>query len=1002
MKRGFCLLVFLVCGLLARAVPGAVVERSHHPVSLRHATRLISPVQPSSFSHMEEKTPLRARMVSQEEPRPKPRISAANAWLYYPPLLLMLDDRYQRVTPGGLSSSETLSTARISQTSSRALSSSQQPAPSQGRRMHHTLHTPHTLLFVAAGMGIIGLVIGLLHRQRRRASWATLTWPSSTHDVTRLPVETTPWVGRWAMLRRLRGYLMDPQVAVVGCIAPAGVGKTALVHAWLRMMHPRYGGVHRRFAWSFHHQTSSLVHGNAGLFFVEALRFFGYTDPLPAQEEACATLLAEQLRRHPSILILDGLDALIVPGEDAASGYCWDPGMSRFLRLICRIDKPQAKPVSRFPFGLFARASGLVVMTSRHPIQEMTRPAFTQRTGRIDTSGASHALFCAGYRHMPLENLTVKEGVRMLKELGVDKKHSQALQRTVRAMHGHALSLALIGRLLARRGPSWHPTAFELNHLYAPGAPGEHVPRILNHYDSDVWPGTTPHGRFLRLLGLLDRPMTEVDFQLLRADASLARPLRRLGPDALRGVLDDLQQAGLIHSSLVGRCWQSHALVRDHFYGKLQKEQARTEKEKARHASGNPAPSLAPSLADTAPGALHADALKQAHRELFDYFQVMAEESHADMRRALEPLYRAVWHGCQAGLYQEARALVFEARIHRGRDRFSQRTLGAYGADVTALAGFFPRGWEWPPVPDRLSVDEQAWVLEEGVRCLTAVGKLADALKLQEERVRLETERGAQERAIHAAAALCALQRAVGSLSHALTTAEYGKKWAEQRALDAMQTMMQANQAVVLHRLGRFAESHALFQMLETRHAAHEPEHPGLDGMAGVAYADLLLEQRLSPLEALLDRVQVCWQRASQRQEPVLMASSLMVRGRILSAMEDGESAHEAFASARTLLERMGRAPVMAEWFLQYALFMRRSREQDSARHTLEEGLALAKRCGMALLVVDGTLLEGHLLLDENRQQEARTALVQAEAAIEHLAYGQRRQAAADLRHRWS
>ena len=62
----------------------------------------------------------------------------------------------------------------------------------------------------------------------------------------------------------------------------------------------------------------------------------------------------------------------------------------------------------------------------------------------------------------------------------------------------------------------------------------------------------------------------------------------------------------------------------------------------------------------------------------------------------MQPLYAAVVHGCRAGRQQEACDEVYWRRIQRGNEFYSTKKLGAFGSELTALAGFFDRPWSQP------------------------------------------------------------------------------------------------------------------------------------------------------------------------------------------------------------------------------------------------------------------------------------------------------------------
>ena len=71
-------------------------------------------------------------------------------------------------------------------------------------------------------------------------------------------------------------------------------------------------------------------------------------------------------------------------------------------------------------------------------------------------------------------------------------------------------------------------------------------------------------------------------------------------------------------------------------------------------------------------------------------------------------------HGCKAGLYQKALDEVYVDRILRGTGNdgfYSTKKLGAFGADLGAVACFFEEPWK--RLAPGLSKLDQAWLLNE-------------------------------------------------------------------------------------------------------------------------------------------------------------------------------------------------------------------------------------------------------------------------------------------------
>ena len=138
----------------------------------------------------------------------------------------------------------------------------------------------------------------------------------------------------------------------------------------------------------------------------------------------------------------------------------------------------------------------------------------------------------------------------------------------------------------------------------------------------------------------------------------------------------------------------------------------------------------------------------------------------------LQPLYQAVAHGCQAGLWQEACDEVYIDRILRGTgndDFYSSKKLGAFGANLGAVSCFFVEPWRHvrpqalPENPDR------AWLLNEAAFYLRALGRLAEALEPMRIGAEMRMEAGGLEERGHQLRKLSEIQLTLGQDPEAMS-----------------------------------------------------------------------------------------------------------------------------------------------------------------------------------------------------------------------------------------
>jgi hypothetical protein len=220
-------------------------------------------------------------------------------------------------------------------------------------------------------------------------------------SLAKLPTTSPDLFGRERELDTLDHAWDDPGTNVVTLVAWGGVGKTALVNAWLnRLQEKKWRGAERVYGWSFYRE------GAADQFFATALDWFGDPDPTKGSPWDKGERLADLVRRQRTLLVLYGLEPLqFFPG-----GALKDPGLQSLLRELARDN------------------AGLCAVTTRLEVDNLKG--------------------CAGVERIDLENLAPEDGARYLQRLGV-KGRPEELCQASKDLDGHALALTLLGTYLA-------------------------------------------------------------------------------------------------------------------------------------------------------------------------------------------------------------------------------------------------------------------------------------------------------------------------------------------------------------------------------------------------------------------------------------------------------------------------------------------------------------------------------------------------------------------------
>jgi tetratricopeptide (TPR) repeat protein len=600
-------------------------------------------------------------------------------------------------------------------------------------------------------------------------------------------------VGRETELALLHQAWDAPETHLLVIRGKGGEGKTALVAAWMAEMAAKdWRGAERVLDWSFYSQgTRDQTTATAEVFLHDALEHLGDPDPNAGDATARATRLARLIGEQRCLLVLDGLEPLQYP-PGPLHGALKDPGMAALLR------------------GLAARNAGLCVVTTRERVVEVE--------AHYGRSAVDHEL----------QFLSPRAGAQLLHHSGARRAGKKAiaaddkeLQDASREVHGHALTLSLIGQYLRltaegdiRQRDRMKLAEADREYTNDATRPYGHAFKAMEAYErwfADGDPAARRQLAALRLLGLFDRPAPADCLAALRG----GEPIPGLTEEwtGTRGTdwniaLSRLQEINLVS---VGEddAVDCHPLLREYFAMRL--------KEK------------------------HPDAFRAGHSRLFDHL-CKTTEPRPDTLAGLQPLYQAVTHGCLAGRHPEAKYDVYEMRILRGTGHdgfYSTRKLGAIGADLGAVAAFFDE--PWTRLSPHLSAPAQAWLLAVAAFNLRALGRLTEAVEPMRVSLKMCADMEDWKQAAIRASNLSELEVTLGRLGEAVADGRRAIEFADRSGDAFLKLSKRTTAADALHQAGERAEAGALFAEAERMQAEDQPEFPLLYSLQGFRYADLLL-----------------------------------------------------------------------------------------------------------------------------------------------------------------
>jgi hypothetical protein len=439
--------------------------------------------------------------------------------------------------------------------------------------------------------------------------------------------------GREPWLDALDAAWAKPTLNVYTLVAWGGTGKTSLVAHWIsqRLAARGWPGVERYFDWSFYSQgTGESRQTSSDLFIQEALKVFGDPDPIKGSPWERGERLAGLIRKHRTLLVLDGIEPLQYPPGDPQAGRLKDQALEALL------------------LGLAADNPGLCIVTTREHLTNIENQATTE--------------------HQKLDKLPKEAAMELLRHLqvvGTDAEMEAAWQDA----GGHALTLQLLGRFIADAYEDkdirhYQEVKLEVADLERQGRSAFRVMIAYERWLQSAGPERQRELAVLRLTGLFDRPMARDCLQALRAAPAipgLTDALVKVTDPQWNVALKRLSEADLL--TVTPEAINAHPLIREYF---------------------------AKQLGETEPAAFQAahsrlfDHLRQHtpyRPETLDGLQPLYQ---AVVHGCLAGRQQEACHG----------VYVDRILRGTGSDGFySANKLGAIGADLAAVAAFFDEPW---------------------------------------------------------------------------------------------------------------------------------------------------------------------------------------------------------------------------------------------------------------------------------------------------------------------
>ena len=754
---------------------------------------------------------------------------------------------------------------------------------------------------------------------------------------TNVPCESPfNFVGRDEALGALGYAWANARVSCVNLHGFGGIGKSALVDAWLAgMMNRSYCGADLVFLWSFSRSQELNVAINEAQFLDAAMTWLGLSKNPYASATQKATAIIGEIGSKRTLIVIDGLDLL--QRVERGRGILDAAGIQHLINERTR------------------DGAGLLVTSSRLPAKYLSN----RRAG--------------GVLDLSLSGMGLAEAMEFFENEGISTDPIIA-EELAEQFGGHPLALKFVSELSASRIERGLDGGLDAGFIGR--SLFGHTPRTnkliklvsdihLIAQQSVAWCLQDSAKKVLNTLALIGHGLTLLELIVL------LEKYYALRPKTTQRVVRELTEAHLVTISVLDKM-ASHA-----------------SKSKAPIPETEPLLRLQPLVADACNVALEQfepSECKGRRSDLFDGLVALAEVPGITIEDRTRLFLLAVKQGVKAERFEEAYDIYFQ------RLKQDSAVLGAESkrAERRTLAVFFERHWDTPL--RQFSALARTRLNASAATNLMALGLTAAASAPAFASVRWFISQGYNKDAFQIAGPLMSMLIATGKLGVAQDLMN------ELAPLDDIETD-RALRSAAFSFSGLVAflqgQKELALQAFEESEAILQTEKIGAPLFPTVSshYCVFLLEMNQTQ-QALARSLQtLAWREAGDWQTkvdgPTLEANDLMVLGFAYFRLGFIPEAEELFEKQLSILVAAEEWLYLPAGLVARAQFYAAIGSHAAAKADLNEALRIAERTGAILSRIDALLCFTQLHITEGSLDYARAYLAEARLLSDqiHLAY---------------
>lgn len=733
------------------------------------------------------------------------------------------------------------------------------------------------------------------------------------------------FIGRDEAIGALGFAWANPRVACVNLHGFGGIGKSALLDAWLEeMANRKYGDAELVFVFSFSRTQALSAEENEAQFLNTAMTWLKLSQNTCESAMQKAEAIVAGIGSRRALIVIDGLDVL--QRVERGQGILDAPGIQYLITERTR------------------GCAGLLVQSSRLPAKNLS----SQRAG--------------GVIDLALSGFNLGEGVEFFEDAGISADRVLAEVLTDQ-LSGHPLALRFVAELSAskvERGLDGRlEDGFIGRSLFSHIPSTNRLAKLLNDahqiaQESADWILQSNGARVLNTLALLGSGVTAMEL------SSLLEKNKALTPKTTQRVVEELVRMHLVTMSAPNK-FLTYA-----------------EASKFSIAEAEPLLRIQPLIADAYNAALEQSEpleCKTRHSDLFDGLVALAEATAVTIEDKTRLLLLATQQGVKAERVEEA----YDAYYQRLKDGRPLLGTGSKKAERRALAVFYERPWDTPL--RQLSVLASERLKASAATNLMALGLPEAALVLAMRSVSWFISHGYYKDALQLAGPLLTMLITTGKLALAQDLMNELASLGSTETDRALRSATYSFRGFVAFLQGQrelacqaFANSEAILHtaMVES------PLFPTMSSY----YCVFLLENNQIE-QALLRSLQtIAWREAGDWQTrvdaPSLEASDLMVLGFAYLRLGRLTDAEEIFERQLAILLAAEEWLYLPAGLVARAQFYMAIGSHAAAKADLNEALSIAERSGAVLSRIDALLCFTRLQIAEGNRDYAQAYFAEA------------------------